>query len=183
MLLPALLVVATVAAPHPDTPPRSAQASGSRSTAATGGPRYHALLPSLLSRFLLCVPLPAALPVWPMRYTAWANGGRLGGQAVDDGAWNATVDLSVKRYIGDLISAVRMHPHTVCGPCATTTTVVTGAAKGHARLHNRTYVTLDDVKAVFTACVCHRVSCRASETRVANEVLGCVPVRLPAARD
>jgi MoxR-like ATPase len=70
------------------------------------------------------------------------------------------VDEAVVQYVTTIARATREHPAVTLGASPRAAVAILVAAKGHALLDGRDYVTPDDVKAMATACLRHRIMLR-----------------------
>lgn len=68
------------------------------------------------------------------------------------------VDESVGRYIVALLTATRRHPDLRVGASPRGGLALLGLARGHALLHGRDFVAPEDVKAVATPALAHRLT-------------------------
>jgi MoxR-like ATPase len=93
---------------------------------------------------------------------------------------------ALKSYMVDLSEASRRHPAIELGLSPRATLQLSAAVRGHAAAHARDYATPDDVKAVATSVLAHRILLRAgsnartSAEETIRELLADVPV--PVAR-
>ena len=93
---------------------------------------------------------------------------------------------ALKSYMVDLSEASRRHPAIELGLSPRATLQLSAAVRGHAAAKGRDYATPDDVKAVATAVLAHRILLRAgsnartSAEETIRELLADVPV--PVAR-
>ncbi len=93
---------------------------------------------------------------------------------------------ALKSYLVDIAEASRRHPGLELGLSPRATLQLAAAAKSHAAANGRNYATPDDVKAVATAALAHRIVVRSDQaarlaaTDAIAEVLAAVPV--PVAR-
>ncbi len=92
------------------------------------------------------------------------------------------VDPDVSRYCVDLTVATRQHPHVQIGASPRGALALLLCARAHAVVDGRDFVTPEDVKAVATAVLPHRLSIRpelwltkASGSTVTADVLASVP--------
>jgi MoxR-like ATPase len=92
------------------------------------------------------------------------------------------VDPDVSRYCVDLTVATRQHPHVQIGASPRGALALLLCARAHAVVDGRDFVTPEDVKAVSTAVLPHRLSIRpelwltkASGSTVTADVLATVP--------
>lgn len=99
-----------------------------------------------------------------------------------------TVDPSVSRYCVDLAIATRRHQHAMIGASPRGSLALMLTARSFAVISGRDYVTPEDVKAVASAVLGHRITVRpelwmsaASGATVTAEVLMSVPT--PSARE
>ncbi len=88
---------------------------------------------------------------------------------------------AVVEYALDLVDATRAHTDLVLGASPRATQSLLGLARAHAVVAQRSYVSPDDVQAVFLAALAHRVitldgSATATATRVLSVVMGSVAV-------
>ncbi|MCH8115257.1 MAG: MoxR family ATPase [Chloroflexi bacterium] len=77
---------------------------------------------------------------------------RLQGQADD-----VYIDVLVKQYIVELANATRRHPEAALGVSPRASISLMKGGKARAMLNNRDYVVPDDIKAIATATLAHRV--------------------------
>ena len=70
------------------------------------------------------------------------------------------VDEAVVAYVTAIVRATRDHAAVTLGASPRAAVAVLVAAKGHALLDGRDYVTPDDVKAMATPCLRHRIMLR-----------------------
>jgi MoxR-like ATPase len=70
---------------------------------------------------------------------------------------NVMVHEDIETYILQLIHATRQHPHVELGLSSRAALALLHASQGIAFLHNRTYVTPDDVKMMFPPLATHRL--------------------------
>ena len=77
---------------------------------------------------------------------------RLQGQADD-----VYIDILVKQYIVELANATRRHPEAALGVSPRASISLMKGGKARAMLNNRDYVVPDDIKAIATATLAHRV--------------------------
>ncbi|HSJ90869.1 MAG TPA: MoxR family ATPase [Ilumatobacter sp.] len=93
---------------------------------------------------------------------------------------------ALKSYMVDISEASRRHPAIELGLSPRATLQLSAAVRGHAAAHGRDYATPDDVKAVATSVLAHRILLRAgsnartSAEETIRELLADVPV--PVAR-
>jgi len=94
-----------------------------------------------------------------------------------------TVDEAVVGYVTAIARATREHPAVTLGASPRAAVAILVAAEGHALLDGRDYVTPDDVKAMTTACLRHRIMLRpeveiegTGADAVVADVLAGVPV-------
>ncbi|MFD0588166.1 AAA family ATPase [Paenibacillus sp. GCM10027627] len=73
---------------------------------------------------------------------------------------NVHVDDAVGKYIVDLIRATREHNHVLLGASPRAAIAMTRAAKASAYLHQRDFVTPDDVKSLAPYVLAHRLLLR-----------------------
>lgn len=98
------------------------------------------------------------------------------------------VHETVRNYIVDVVRATREHSLITVGASPRGSLYLMHAAQGHAALHDQSYVRPDDVKAVASLVLGHRLVVR-SEVRargttsdqVVQQVLDSVPAPVPAA--
>ncbi len=94
---------------------------------------------------------------------------------------------SLREYVVELAGATRRHPAIALGMSPRSTLALQRAAQGLAASSGRSYVTPDDIKAVFLPVVAHRIvlqpSLAASGTEV-SEILGDIErsIRVPSGR-
>ncbi len=93
------------------------------------------------------------------------------------------VDEAVVSYVTAVVRSTREHPAVSLGASPRAAVAVLVAAKGHALLDGRDYVTPDDVKAMATPCLRHRIMLRpeveiegTGADAVVADVLAGVPV-------
>ena len=93
-----------------------------------------------------------------------------------------TVDEDVSRYCVALAGATRQHPHVLIGASPRGTVGLLLCSRAHAVLHGRDFVIPEDVKAVATAVLAHRITVKpvlwmtnASGASVTADVLSSVP--------
>jgi MoxR-like ATPase len=67
------------------------------------------------------------------------------------------IDALVKQYIVELANATRMHPEAALGVSPRASINLMKGGKAYALLQKRDYVVPDDIKAVATATLAHRV--------------------------
>ena len=67
------------------------------------------------------------------------------------------IDVLVKQYIVELANATRQHPEAALGVSPRASINLMKGGKALAMLHNRDYVIPDDIKAIATATLAHRV--------------------------
>ncbi len=77
---------------------------------------------------------------------------KLQGQADD-----VYIDVLVKQYIVELANATRRHPEAALGVSPRASINLMKGGKAQAMLNNRDYVVPDDIKAIATATLAHRV--------------------------
>lgn len=94
-----------------------------------------------------------------------------------------TVDEAVVSYVTTIARSTREHPAVTLGASPRAAVAILVAAKGHALLSGRDYVTPDDVKAMAPACLRHRIMLRpeveiegTGADAVVADVLAGVPV-------
>ena len=99
-----------------------------------------------------------------------------------------TVDPGVSRYCVELASATRRHPHVLIGSSPRGALALVLVSRALAVVRGRDFVVPEDVKAVATAVLAHRITLRpelwmsnATGGSVVAEVLASVPV--PASRE
>jgi len=99
-----------------------------------------------------------------------------------------TVEASIGRYCVALAGATRTHAHVLMGASPRGSLALMLTSRAHAVIAGRDYVTPEDVKAVATAVLAHRVTVKpelwmskASGTTVVESLLGSVPA--PSARE
>lgn len=90
----------------------------------------------------------------------------------------------VSEYVLDVVEATRQHPGVVLGASPRAALGVLQAARAHATVVGRDFVSPDDVQAVAPAALGHRIALGgqapgASGTRVVDEVLATVPAPVP----
>jgi MoxR-like ATPase len=92
------------------------------------------------------------------------------------------VDDRVRDYIVDLVSATRTHPDVQLGASPRATLALFAMCQAWALLHDREYALPDDVKAVASAVLRHRIVSMATTDEawsggsVLGELLRAVPV-------
>ncbi len=96
------------------------------------------------------------------------------------------VHEDVSRYCVELASATRRHPHVLIGVSPRGSLALLLCARARAVIDGRDYVTPEDVKAVATGVLPHRITVKpelwltaASGASVADEVLASVPTPAP----
>ncbi|MRG87388.1 AAA family ATPase [Salinibacillus xinjiangensis] len=67
------------------------------------------------------------------------------------------VNTSIQRYIVEIVSGTRNHPHVYLGASPRGSIALMKAAKAYAFLHNRDYVVPDDVKYLAPFVLSHRI--------------------------
>ena len=67
------------------------------------------------------------------------------------------IDVLVKRYIVELANTTRQHPEAALGVSPRASINLMKGGKALAMLHNRDYVIPDDIKAIATATLAHRI--------------------------
>jgi len=72
-------------------------------------------------------------------------------------ARTVTISDSIYRYVIQIVSALRHHPDTKSSISARATLSIINAAKIHACLSARDYVSPDDIRAVTVHCLSHRL--------------------------
>ena len=99
------------------------------------------------------------------------------------------IDALVKKYIVDIANATRNHPEAALGVSPRASINLMKGGKAYALLHERDYVIPDDVKAIASAVLAHRVlltpSARMREVTqksVISDVLNQIPVPGASAR-
>ena len=97
-----------------------------------------------------------------------------------------TVDADVGRYCVELAAATRHHGHTLIGASPRGSLALLLCSRAHALVAGRDYVTPEDVKAVASSALAHRITVkpelwltRASGVTVTDEVLASVPTPAP----
>ena len=75
-------------------------------------------------------------------------------------ARSVSVSQSVKNYIVDIIEATRIHPDVVLGASPRSTLFLQRLARSRAASQGRDYVTPDDVKALASPVLEHRLALR-----------------------
>lgn len=70
------------------------------------------------------------------------------------------VDPDVIRYVVDLVTATRAHPHVTVGASARGTLAAVQLARCHAAVDHRDYVLPEDVKAIAVPALAHRLVLR-----------------------
>jgi MoxR-like ATPase len=93
------------------------------------------------------------------------------------------VDESLRRYIVTIVQRTRGHPDLQLGASPRGSLAVFQAAQAWAALEGRAYVLPDDVKAVASAALSHRLIARSwsepgafSARQIIKDILGSVPV-------
>jgi len=86
---------------------------------------------------------------------------------------------SVLDYVLDVVEATRAHPHVALGASPRASLGLLHAARAHATVMNRDFVSPDDVKAVAAAALGHRVTPTAGVdvalgSRIVGEIVGTV---------
>jgi MoxR-like ATPase len=96
------------------------------------------------------------------------------------------VDDDVSRYCVDLVVATRQHPHVQIGASPRGALALLLCSRAHAVIDGRDYVTPEDVKAVASSVLPHRITVKpelwltkASGASVIDEVLASVPTPAP----
>ncbi|MEP7113521.1 MAG: MoxR family ATPase [Ilumatobacteraceae bacterium] len=96
------------------------------------------------------------------------------------------VDDDVSRYCVELAVATRRHPHTLIGASPRGALALLLCSRAHAVIAGRDFVTPEDVKAVATSVLPHRITVKpelwlskVSGTTVAEAVLASVPTPRP----
>ena len=90
---------------------------------------------------------------------------------------------AVADYIVELATATRTHPEIALGASTRASVGVLHAAQANAALEGRTFVTPDDVKAVATPALAHRVSLRGGpDIKAAAALVQGVLDRVPVPR-
>jgi MoxR-like ATPase len=99
-----------------------------------------------------------------------------------------TVDSSISRYCVTLAAASRTHQHVLMGASPRGSLALMLTSRAHAVIAGRDYVTPEDVKAVATAVLAHRITVKpelwmskASGSSVVDALLSTVPA--PSARE
>ena len=99
------------------------------------------------------------------------------------------IDALVKKYIVDIANATRNHPEAALGVSPRASINLMKGGKAYALLHERDYVVPDDIKAIASAVLAHRVlltpSARMREVTqesVIADVLNQIPVPGASAR-
>jgi MoxR-like ATPase len=98
--------------------------------------------------------------------------------AMQDAIERVTVDESVGRYCVALTEATRSHPHVLLGSSPRGSLALMLIARSYAVIAGRDFVTPEDVKAVASAVLAHRIAVKpelwmsnASGASVVTEVL------------
>jgi MoxR-like ATPase len=98
-------------------------------------------------------------------------------------AWQETVPLiyasePVKRYVVDLVNAMRQDARALAPPSPRATLTLVRTAQAHAMVEGRGFVTPHDIKAVATEVLAHRLITSGDATSAAfvREILGKVDV-------
>ena len=106
--------------------------------------------------------------------------------AMQDAVETVTVEDSVTQYCVDLATATRSHPHTLVGASPRGSLALLLTSRAYAVVADRDYVTPEDVKAVATPALAHRITVRpelwmsdASGATVVRDVLTTVPAPAP----
>tara|TARA_Y100001936_G_C15885469_1_gene565109 strand:- start:343 stop:873 length:531 start_codon:yes stop_codon:yes gene_type:complete len=93
------------------------------------------------------------------------------------------IDVLVKKYIVDIANATRNHPEAALGVSPRASINLMKGGKAYALLHERDYVVPDDIKAITSSVLAHRVlltpSARMREVTqetVIADVLNQIPV-------
>jgi MoxR-like ATPase len=95
---------------------------------------------------------------------------------------------AVVEYVLDLADATRQHPELTVGASPRATVGLLHAARAHAVVDGRTYVTPDDVQAVAGAAFAHRVAVggvvdTGAARRIVADLVASTPVPRAASRD
>ena len=90
-------------------------------------------------------------------------------RALQSAARDVHCDESVLSYLQDIIDATRTRPDLRLGVSPRGALTLLSAARAHALLHKRDFVTPHDVKTLVLPCLAHRV---ATESRYANQEQG-----------
>jgi MoxR-like ATPase len=108
--------------------------------------------------------------------------------AMQDAVETVTFDDTIGEYCVRLVGATRTHPHTLLGSSPRGSLALMLTARAHAVIHDRDFVTPEDVKAVAPSVLTHRITTRpelwmsnASGATVVADVLKTVPT--PAVGD
>jgi MoxR-like ATPase len=106
--------------------------------------------------------------------------------AMQDAVETVFVDDTVAAYCVELASATRDHQHTLLGASPRGSLALMLVGRAHAVLRGRDYVTPEDVKAVATAVLAHRITVRpelwmsnVTGRTVVDNVLATVPTPSP----
>jgi MoxR-like ATPase len=78
---------------------------------------------------------------------------------------------SLKEYIVQLVTATRLHPDAVVGVSPRGGTALQRLAQALALIHNRTFVTPDDIKSAAPAVMAHRLLTRDRRSETALQVI------------
>jgi|TARA_B100001964_G_scaffold245433_1_gene332345 MoxR-like ATPase len=76
---------------------------------------------------------------------------------MQDQAGDVYIDALVKQYIVELSNATRLHPEAALGVSPRASINLMKGGKAYAMLRDRDYVVPDDIKAIATATLAHRV--------------------------
>ena len=108
--------------------------------------------------------------------------------AMQSAVETVTVDPGIGRYCVELVGATRRHPHVLIGSSPRGALALLLVARALAVVRGRDFVVPEDVKAVATCVLAHRITLKpelwmsnATGASVVGEVLASVPV--PAARE
>ncbi|WP_368407961.1 AAA family ATPase [Halorussus salinus] len=100
-----------------------------------------------------------------------------------DTVTNVHLDGSVKDYIQELVSATRAHPTIAHGCSPRATLMFMQTVKARAAIHGRSFVTPDDVKALATPVLTHRLVLDTeaelsdyTPSEIVDDILDTVPV-------
>jgi MoxR-like ATPase len=92
----------------------------------------------------------------------------------------AQVSLPIKEYILNVLEGNRRHPAVALGPSPRGGTFLQRASQTWAAFSGRSFVVPEDVKAVASSVLAHRIVLRAGEQataeQVVTEVISAVPV-------
>ena len=106
--------------------------------------------------------------------------------AMRDSLQQVEVEESILGYVVALLTATREHPQVTVGASPRGGLATIALSRGAAILAGRDYVTPEDVKAVASSALAHRITVkpelwltRASGATVTDEVLSTVPTPSP----